>query len=329
MHMRVKRIKAAAPRQRPIDVPDLPAPYTPFIAIDDNNKKADNILVVSRTPTVASANVPTTSSSTDSRESRHKPVQVIDVRHLKRSDEDSDTSQKPVWLAEALKGWKNPVFMPLQKPIRSVQAQSIPRLEHFHAEAGYDAAQYRLDKEMLHWCSFVAQIDCKFLLYTCSGQNETTLLLVDQHAADERIRLEAFLREYCEQYQRNQVARSPLSTAKGVLLTAREANEAYTYAAWLARWGFDIEEQIALNAQITADFGQIMVKTVPKLLADRLESEDRLLQTIVRALLSHAEEKGIGPQHTQSRRWTTVMKDTPAALIELVNSKACRGVHIW
>lgn len=255
---------------------------------------------------------------------RSNVCQTIDVKHLRRTDESAPSLGKPAWLQEILNDWENPVFKPAQKVIRSVQAQGRPRLEHFHSENVVDAPQYRLDKEMLQWCNFVAQIDCKFLLFAHRGEHESTLILVDQHAADERIRVEGFLKDFCKKYQHNETEKTPLSPCKTLLLTEREVSSAQHHYYWFSRWGFDISRDVQ-TGRSSGDFAQMSVKTVPTLLAERLALEDRVLHTVIRAMISHADERGLEKQRNRNLSWTNVVKDMPDALLDLINSKACRG----
>lgn len=328
-HLRVKRIKASSRPQRLPEVPDLPVLNTssPSRPIAGNLGGANEMVTMSRRPANAGDDVSMNTSFPSGRQEDVRSLQVLDVKHLRRSDQDTDT-EKPEWLQKVLEEWQNPVFPPVQKPIRSVQAKPLPRLENFHSFSGLGLSQCRLEKEMLHWCDFVAQVDCKFLLFSHQGQRETTLLLVDQHAADERVRVEDFLRQHCQQYQRDEVERCQILPERKLLLSAREVDEARTQSAWLARWGFEVVIEQAAAERKNSAFGQLLVKTVPNLLADRLLVEDRTLQTVIRALLAHAEERETSGQSLRELSWTTTMKHIPEALLDLVNSKACRGEHV-
>lgn len=328
---RIRRPMDLAYRQRALDIPDLPSTQASILQDQHaSSHKSSANQPKSNTSRINTDEVrgsPSSSALPTSASQQHSGVQLIDVKHLKRSDRQSQqTSEKPAWLQEVLTGWSNPVFLPLQKPIRSVQARQMPRPEHFHTEAGGTvSSQCSIDKETLHWCDFIAQIDTKFLLFSCPGNNGMKLLLVDQHAADERVRAEGFLRSYCRQHNMDKVEKTTLGEPKAILLAAREIVDIRSSKAWLLRLGFDISVPTRELLASKSSFNQVVVKSVPKIIAERLIADDRLLKSVIQGLLSHVEERDTGGQVNREVSWSTTMKDMPSVLTDLINSKACRG----
>ena len=84
----------------------------------------------------------------------------------------------------------------------------------------------KFSKEGLGTARVIGQVDCKFVACTLpgdsTGQREPVLVLTDQHAADERVRVERFLKELCHGAVQGG-AESAVLDAEGVVLTRDEA----------------------------------------------------------------------------------------------------------
>lgn len=102
----------------------------------------------------------------------------------------------------------------------------------------------------------VAQVDTKFIacLLKSSSGSERILALIDQHAADERVRVERYLKRLCSGFLLGQVEVLQLEPPRQVLLTRREAEAAGNpaMADLLVRWGLWIEQRIP-NSQRAVD----------------------------------------------------------------------------
>lgn len=110
-----------------------------------------------------------------------------------------------------------------------------------------------------------------------------TLVLIDQHAADERVRVERFLREVCTGFmchgKGHGVGVVELGPPKSVLLTVYEARRlrgsAETREAF-ARWGImfgDLSEEDIVGVDYEEprpSYVQVEVRTVPEVVADKV-----------------------------------------------------------
>lgn len=118
-----------------------------------------------------------------------------------------------------------------------------------------DVRNLQLSKELLKQARVVAQLDNKFILCVMQATSRSlnrqmeALVVVDQHAADERVRVEKLMQEMClcsrteldtgsETHRLDSMAMVP---PLDITLTKREWYVATTYSDWLARWGFVIE----------------------------------------------------------------------------------------
>ena len=163
---------------------------------------------------------PTSSTST-------MPV-IIDLTTSTSPDPASDTDPKPsTFITSGLTAWKNPVFpAPSEPPIPAIGPNhALATLQHHVCsshyftnatkEAGVSLGEMlglgteRLSKEGLRQARVIGQVDRKFVLVVVKtgrqkggvgGEESGELLVViDQHAADERWRVEAFWDELCRE----------------------------------------------------------------------------------------------------------------------------------
>lgn len=206
----------------------------------------------------------------------------------------------------------------------------------------------RLTKEMLGSARFIAQVDRKFLLVALPPDEDEegagrgkgpTLIIVDQHAADERVRVEGFLDELAGRVARGEaVEREALQPPVGVVISRDEAATLRAGAGKVeqfARWGVDIllepdDAGLAPTGEEPAtDYVQVFLSAVPSVVCARLKVDPRLQQELVRSYLAHPVT-GL-PANTGEGQGTAAaaLRDCPPILVELVNSLACRGAIMF
>ncbi|KXN92305.1 DNA mismatch repair protein Mlh3 [Leucoagaricus sp. SymC.cos] len=181
-----------------------------------------------------------------------------------------------------------------------------------------------------------------------------TLVVVDQHAADERVRVETFLRELCLGFLSSRDNFSAggflkiriLNPPKPILVTRHELrclNESTELQEAFRSWGISFTGCSLLGSNTenpTSDgdihgWGQILVETIPEVLSDKLLQEDEL-QDLVKGFLaqlqidlpSFSSLSGINAnQETDAEfLWLRALRYCPRSLLDLVNLKACRGM---
>lgn len=224
--------------------------------------------------------------------------------------------------------------------------------------------------------------------------DEPILILIDQHAADERIRVERLLRSLCEEFIRDQVERrillppaasfisssnAPPSQGSGmgtkILLTTSEAQALLGPRCGgvrraFARWGFSFGDltpallNLEKEQQLTT-YTQVNVYSVPDMIADKVRfqatspSVDMLhpqpcmafyfqllseteLQDLTKNFLAQLEADGtehwpppdvveLNPVDetalNANTNWTRALRWCPQDILDLINSKACRGAN--
>ncbi|KAI0920894.1 hypothetical protein AcV5_001344 [Taiwanofungus camphoratus] len=200
------------------------------------------------------------------------------------------------------------------------------------------------------------------------------LVLIDQHAADERVRVERFLKELCLGFLHHRscnqlsvpvenagVQTRELDPPWPILLTPHEASRLVDEDVWMAfeRWGISF---VDLDQHVTSDrdmirigqeideglqdaqrYSQVLVGSVPELVGDKLLVGDEL-RDIVKGYLAKLDSEGPpslpqfplraasgSPSDSQEddMMWQKALRWCPRELLELVNSKACRGAIMF
>ncbi|KAI0832649.1 hypothetical protein BC628DRAFT_1441564 [Trametes gibbosa] len=175
-----------------------------------------------------------------------------------------------------------------------------------------------------------------------------TLVLIDQHAADERVRVERFLDDLCGPRDGSgglRVRARELTPPVNVLLTTLEARtiaESPGVRSAFGRWGIAFAPHYAARDDHTtlpiredmAAYAQVAVTTVPEVVADKLLAGEELRE-LIKGYLAKLESDGIDlegtrPQHDGDLQgWQRALRYCPRELVDLVNSKACRGAIMF
>ena len=152
----------------------------------------------------------------------------------------------------------------------------------------------RLSKETVYSLEFIAQVDSKFLL--CKSSSETALFLLDQHAADERCRLECVLAELGASPNPTQLP-DPYHMAIPDSLVP----SLLTQAEYLTSWGCNFE---------AVTYNTLRVTHLPEMCINRLINQPKLINQLIYE--AAAPDRGC-------------TDGCPRVLFDLLCSKACRG----
>ncbi|KAG6817881.1 hypothetical protein H0H87_001713 [Tephrocybe sp. NHM501043] len=227
--------------------------------------------------------------------------------------------------------------------------------------------QHRFKKEDLRRATIIDQVDAKFIACLIDdhsvGRNEITpspstdgrvLILIDQHAADERVRVEGFLTDLCSGYLRNRTGNADhgiqlrkLSPPMPLLLTLHEVrrlrNSSELQDAF-RHWGFQFQfremrrgdESPIDDADSGSDYAQVMVHTIPEVVSDKLLQGDEL-RDLVKGFLGQLETDmpptsrmvSMDREGEGDVPWLNALRWCPRELLDLINSKACRGAIMF
>jgi DNA mismatch repair protein MLH3 len=176
------------------------------------------------------------------------------------------------------------------------------------------------------------------------------LVLIDQHAADERVQVESLSKELCTPLQRNgayqsklghtaQVAAVMLDKPVQFSISSLERVHFTTHAARFAAWGilFDILRSVSATATLGKDQYVLSVTTLPSGIAERCKADPKVLISFLRSTVwKYAEDRHLPllPQHSSTidadaNDWVRRLATCPPGLIDLINSRACRSAIMF
>lgn len=185
----------------------------------------------------------------------------------------------------------------------------------------------QVSKEDLSRAKVLGQVDKKFILITVKN----LLILIDQHAADERVKLEQLCQESC--------VGDPIILAQPLVFEI-ELDEASLFLAWQAyfrKWKIDYVVEECQSKELRQGQGlrhrdfSIKVNALPRLIAERCRAEPKLLIELLRhELWSHRVHSKLdtcslsAPQSQSRRSWLSIAASCPIGVLELLKSRSCR-----
>lgn len=222
--------------------------------------------------------------------------------------------------------------------------QSKLSSEHYDVGIGitrdYDNTEnsltnFSISRSVLADYEVINQVDNKFVLIRCSDQSvyyTPILILVDQHACDERIRLEDLLHNLLTDVLTETFITQDLTNCF-IEIDRTEADLFKYYQREFKKWGIIYE---TINGTLEASLLQI--KTLPEILASKYNGDKSYLKMV---LLQHANDlkdfkklpmnlpylKGNIP--IDKFYWWKYSSCVPTVFHEILNSKACRSAIMF
>ncbi|KIR29711.1 DNA mismatch repair protein MLH3 [Cryptococcus deuterogattii LA55] len=208
----------------------------------------------------------------------------------------------------------------------------------------------QISKSSLSEATVLGQVDQKFIAVVLhTTLNLTTLALIDQHAADERISVEKVLLELCEGFARDDLSVAELTKTQPMIILTQAETQILSQPGVLPlfkRWGIRLTVPSELSQ---GEYVQVKVDAVPLALLSRLGRKEGLEMTrLVRGylpvvaehtgeitnLVKNLEGKAMkggedGDTEGYGGHWGRVMRFMPREMLELANSKACRGAIMF
>jgi len=299
----------------------------------------------------------------------------------------SSNNCSSAWIGNMLDRWNNPVSTTTEEGIRQVSLKGTLSNEisttrcyqsqypQNFAGTGLEITSVlntsRISSIGLRSAEVVSQLDNKFILVKLpsqanSAQTQTRrdidlqrstgnmmLVLIDQHAADERCKIEALLADLCRKSndgftkpslgQQVTVVSTRLQKPIVFLITLHEGELLKTHAGFFARWA--ILYDIAMPSEMTTISDstkncKVTVKTLPPGISERCTAEPRLIIELLRSeawrmsdtgrvgsKTSNLHEAASDEQHQHA--WLRHIHDCPRAILEILNSRACRSAVMF
>lgn len=264
-----------------------------------------------------------------------QPERVLE--RVRRPTSAMSTATEGSWVDNLLKKWDNPTFTRAEKPISCIDV-GMPH-EHeldraFEAQdssgnmCGLDTVRFskfrgKLWKQHLERAEVVAQVDRKFILAKLPAspdyeQTGAVIVLIDQHAADERCRVERLFEEMFAS-SRGQVQTMPVEP---IMFEAplTEMTLLKRHRRFFRSWG------IGYHVEQTSNKICVFVDSLPTLIAERCRTEPSLLTELIRSEVWKREENPLNrsEDHNTATPWVQRLSNCPQGLIDLLNSRACR-----
>ena len=249
------------------------------------------------------------------------------------------------WASDFLANWMNPVFANTEAPIpqapneTNVKPADLLRTRHDHqliTSAAFgqpnSITSLKLHKGALRGSHVISQVDEKYILAKLpTSDGSHTLVLVDQHAADERIRVEALIEEL---YTRpSTTLTKPLSFE----LTTREGQLLEDKRAYLS--GFGIQYSIPINVSAKSSVTTptrctVTVTSLPEVIAERCRLQPSILLNLLRSIAWSDASTTAVPAHpnpdVDSVNVVNIARPLPPKeLLDLINSRACRSAIMF
>ncbi|MCJ1417596.1 DNA mismatch repair protein [Xylographa parallela] len=297
------------------------------------------------------------------------------------------------WAETFLKNWDNPIFRRTEEAIPRIPEQlteicggqgSLPgndRNSHGSIKRAFTDPSIsfaaRLDKHDLRNAKIIAQVDNKYILIKVAlgipnhvgndrlVDDNHVLVLVDQHAADERIRIEALLTDLCVKAAHTStklisnlgfhsgIETKRLAKPISFPVKAREHSLFEQNAVHFAKWGILYNLNCSSLSSERAEPNReatIVVLTLPAAIAERCRVDVKHLIELLRGEVWTREQVGVhgtlqanildknkpdtqcftpSEEAESQQPWPELIHDCPQGILDMLNSRSCRSAIMF
>lgn len=299
-------------------------------------------------------------------------IQLVRPENRRRPSSATPRTQN-LWIESLLEKWDNPTFSRAEKPITSIDVSAdhantcnthtCDRLGEIRSleVAGYARFRGKLHRHHLEVADVIAQVDQKFIFvkmkatptYKARNRDSNTILgLIDQHAADERCRVEQLFEElFIDSGDRLDQGIDIQSLELDPITFEIKPVEVplfRRYLEYFSSWGINY----SMSHKRGSSVGLGVINSLPSLIAERCRTEPDLAIDLVRSEIWKREESGKGPSHSKTPRdrglhdkslftdsdrpdsevrhsWAERLSGCPQGIIDMLNSRACRSAIMF
>ncbi|GFV32168.1 DNA mismatch repair protein Mlh3 [Trichonephila clavipes] len=211
------------------------------------------------------------------------------------------------------KEWENPMFDISSEGINLEKSQisSLPHMCILNS--------YRFTQSSLNSLKVIGQVDCKFIAciikeFNDSFQNKNLLVLFDQHAVHERVRLEELMEDLFEMKDNKRIVKTmQVNPHINIALEPEAMRLLHSYHLFLKEIGFDTYFTDEENIISVSSLPLCLFNKENNQLKKRLSETVMLVEKIIKEWLDSL---------MQTRSISSVL---PKTLSAVLNSQACRG----
>ncbi|CAG7558386.1 unnamed protein product [Fusarium equiseti] len=251
------------------------------------------------------------------------------------------------WLQSVISSWGNPIFESVEA---SVPCLDGPTTSQHHVcsrngHVGFDTGSMnlngRISRQALHHATVIAQVDCKFILVKLSLESArpessalekqgSALVMLDQHAVDERCKLEELMLEYFSTDPlTNQISSMTESLDRPIIIEvpSEEWSLLEQHREYFAAWG------IIYQTPISSQRGKVVVTGLPPSIIERCRLEPRLLIELLRTEVWRSVDSSIPlvrpSPAAPDKPLISRFNGCPRGILELLHSRACRSAIMF
>lgn len=245
-----------------------------------------------------------------------RPDQIFDlicktvISYLSSQNQTVNLTSLPERLSKSLSPEKVSPKRKLADDLKSIPTSPLfKKSTNFKSISNID--DLRISKHDLRDCDIhiIKQIDKKFILATINIQHQPNLIILDQHACDERLRVEDLFKQY-------------LSLIESIELVDSIKLECTTF-----------EEQLFQHYQENLNFygvkfdivdNSILLTHLPPILFENLDNSNQIERDIIQYLYDLSENK-ISKSIVKAVPWYQKIPHLPRFVINSINSKSCQS----
>lgn len=198
---------------------------------------------------------------------------------------------------------------------RVLKRRHFSKVEPCNHENDAFVLEKSITRETLENCKVISQIDCKFILIKFNS----SLYVIDQHACDERIKLERNISNLINQVNDpfNDIGIYLNDKTFKIKVNQNEYGLFKHYLNQCSNWG--------IKYKFMDD--EIEITHLPNLLIKKIDNNGNFLSKCILQYLYDLENKS--KLKEISKDWWLSIQSIPTILIELMNSNACRDAIMF